>query len=330
MASIRFDGVRVVYPGTARPAVDGVTLEISSGTLAVLLGPSGCGKTTLLRTVNRLQPVESGRIEIDGQDTAALDPIALRRRIGYVIQAVGLFPHLSVAQNVAVVPNLLGWPRERADARVDELLAQVSLEPATFRSRYPSQLSGGQQQRVGIARALAAEPQILLMDEPFGAVDAIVRASLQRETRRLQRRIGATILFVTHDVDEALELADLLVIMRDGRVEQRGRPAAILAHPATPFVAELTGAGDAFRRLGVTTLGELAAARAASAQAPAAAESGEIPSLAPGATLREALGAMLASGAQRVRITGDGGESSTLDVGELWRALRSQDADGRG
>lgn len=321
--SIRFEGVRVVYPGTAHPAVDAVDLEIPSGALAVLLGPSGCGKTTLLRTVNRLQPITAGRIEIDGVDTATLDPIALRRSIGYVIQAVGLFPHLTVAQNVAVVPRLLGWPRERTEKRVDQLLAQVSLDPAEFRSRYPAQLSGGQQQRVGIARALAAEPSIMLMDEPFGSVDAIVRASLQKETLALQRRIGATMIFVTHDVEEALTLADLLVVMRDGRVEQHGTPAEIIAHPRTPFVTALLDAEDALRRLSVIRLGELAALHAVGE---AIEEPGEMPSLDIEATLRDALGAMLATGARRVRVMRDGHDAGTIDLNALRRAVHPKAA----
>ncbi|TAM73532.1 ABC transporter ATP-binding protein [bacterium] len=320
MASIRFAGVRVAYPGAARPAVDGVTLAIPSACLAVLLGPSGCGKTTLLRTINRLQPIDGGRIEIDGRDTAGLDPIALRRRIGYVIQAVGLFPHLTVAQNVAVVPNLLGWDSQRVSERVDTLLAQVSLDPQSFRDRYPSQLSGGQQQRVGIARALAAEPSILLMDEPFGSVDAIVRASLQKETLALQRRTGATILFVTHDVEEALSLADMLVVMRDGHFEQTGTPAEILTHPATPFVAELVDADDALRRLSVITLGELTASAARGTPLPE--EPGTIPALDAGVSLRAALAVMLETGAPRVRVMHDGREAAVLDLDTLRNAVR--------
>ncbi|TAM60001.1 ABC transporter ATP-binding protein [bacterium] len=320
MARIRFEGVRVVYPTASRPAVDGISLTVPSGCLAVLLGPSGCGKTTLLRTVNRLQPIAAGRIEIDGRDTAALDPIVLRRSIGYVIQAVGLFPHLTVAQNVAVVPNLLRWDPRRVAARVDELLASVSLDPAVFRRRFPSQLSGGQQQRVGIARALAAEPEILLMDEPFGAVDAIVRGSLQEETLALQRRVGATILFVTHDVEEALLLADLLIVMRDGRIEQAGAPAEILTRPATPFVADLVDAGDALRRLSVITLGELLAH--GQPAAPEAGSSAELPSLDAGASLRDALAVMLEAGASRLRVLRDGHEAAILDLDTLRGAAR--------
>ncbi|HVA37367.1 MAG TPA: ATP-binding cassette domain-containing protein [Candidatus Dormibacteraeota bacterium] len=320
MAEVRFRDVRVVYPGSTRPAVDGITLEVPSGTLAVLLGPSGCGKTTLLRTVNRLQPIDAGSIAIGGRDVATLDPIALRRSIGYVIQAVGLFPHLTVGENVAVVPRLLGWARERIRARVDALLAQVSLDPQTYRSRYPSQLSGGQQQRVGIARALAAEPGILLMDEPFGAVDAIVRASLQEETTALQLRLGSTILFVTHDVEEALKLAHLLVVMRDGRIEQAGTPAELLAHPRTPFVAELLDARDALRRLSVMTIGDLIAAPPDGEPPPL--DEADVPRLDAGASLREALGAMLTSGGRRVRVMRGGRDVTVLDLDDLRRALR--------
>jgi osmoprotectant transport system ATP-binding protein len=213
----------------------------------VLLGASGSGKSTLLRTVNRLVVPQSGAVYLGGQDVAAQDPVALRRGIGYVIQAVGLFSHMTVAQNISVVPSLLGWERARIDRRVNELLDLVGLDPQRYRSRYPRQLSGGEQQRVGVARAIAAEPPVLLMDEPFGAVDAIVRRSLQDEIRRIASTLNTTILFVTHDVDEALRLADRIVVMRDGRIEQQGAPDELL-RAATPYVAQIFAIDPELRR----------------------------------------------------------------------------------
>jgi len=243
-ASVRFDSLTVRYPQSDRAAVDGVCLDVPAGSFTVVLGPSGCGKSTLLRSVNRLVEPTAGRILFDGADVSVGDPVELRRGIGYVIQAVGLFSHMTVAQNVAVVPRLLGWDQPRIDARVDELLAMVGLDPQRYRGRYPRALSGGEAQRIGVARAIAAQPRVLLMDEPFGAVDAIVRARLQDETRRIASELKTTILFVTHDVDEALRLADRIVVMRDGKIEQAGTPFDVLTAPATPYVASLLGAGQ--------------------------------------------------------------------------------------
>jgi osmoprotectant transport system ATP-binding protein len=242
-ASIGFFGVRSRYAGAESDAVSNVDLAVEAGSFLVLVGPSGCGKTTLLRTVNRLAELTAGRIEIDGVDTATLDPVELRRGIGYAIQAIGLFAHMSVAENVAVVPTLLGWDRARIAARVDEILSLVRLEPARYRDRRPSQLSGGEAQRVGVARALAAHPRVLLMDEPFGALDAIVRRELQDELSHIVKSVGTTTLFVTHDVDESLRLADRIVVLNRGAIEQAAPPLEILAHPRTPFVKALF-AGD--------------------------------------------------------------------------------------
>ena len=250
-AALAFRGVGVRYPDADRDAVRDVDLEIAPGTFAVLLGPSGCGKSTLVRTVNRLIEPTSGTVLLDGVDVRTLDAVALRRGIGYVIQAVGLFPHYTVAQNIAVVPRLLGWDEARIARRVDELLALVRLEPARYRERRPRALSGGEAQRVGVARALAAEPRVLLMDEPFAAVDAIVRASLQDEIARVQRELGTTIVFVTHDVDEALRLADQVVVMNAGAVVQSAAPATLLAQPAGDFVRGLVGVDAETRRLAV-------------------------------------------------------------------------------
>ncbi len=248
-ARVELRAVGVRYANAPAAAVHDVTLTIEPGELTVLLGPSGCGKSTLLRTINRLVEPTSGTVLIDGGDVLARDPDELRREIGYVIQAVGLFPHYTVAQNVAVVPRLLGWDDARIAARVDELLGLVSLDPARYRDRWPRELSGGEAQRVGVARALAARPHLLLMDEPFAAVDAIVRASLQDEIARVHRELGTTIVFVTHDVDEALRLADRIVVMSAGRVVQAGAPAAILEQPAGDFVRALVGVDAQTRRL---------------------------------------------------------------------------------
>lgn len=238
-AAIVIDRAVARYANADRDAVAGVSLDIAPGEFIVLVGPSGCGKTTLLRSINRLAPLASGTIRFDGTNIADLDPVELRRHIGYAIQAVGLFPHMSVGENIAIVPQLLGWERARLDARIDEMLALVNLDPARYRRRRPRELSGGEAQRVGVARALAAQPSALLMDEPFGAIDAIVRRRLQRELLRIVRDVGTTTLFVTHDVAESLTLADRIVVMLDGRIEQVAPPAEILANPATPFVREL-------------------------------------------------------------------------------------------
>jgi osmoprotectant transport system ATP-binding protein len=238
-AAIRFSDVSAHYNGAPASGIDGIDLDVRPGEFVALVGPSGSGKSTLLRTVNRMVPIDRGRIELDGVDTATLDPVIMRRGIGYAVQAVGLFAHRDVAQNIAIVPSLLGWDRARIDARVDEMLELVRLDPARYRHRRPSELSGGEAQRVGVARALAAQPRTLLMDEPFGALDAIVRRTLQRELHEIVRQFGTTTLFVTHDVKEAQRLADRIVVLRAGRIEQIAAPADVLAHPASDFVREL-------------------------------------------------------------------------------------------
>ncbi|MGH7729092.1 MAG: ABC transporter ATP-binding protein [Vulcanimicrobiaceae bacterium] len=295
-ARLEIEELVVRYPGREQPAIDGVSLACEPGTLLVLLGPSGCGKSTLLRSINRLVEASAGTIRIDGRDVRELPPEALRRRIGYAIQAVGLFPHLSVARNIALVPELLGWQRARIDARIDELLQLVRLEPQAYRHRMPRKLSGGEAQRVGVARALAAEPPLLLMDEPFGAVDALVRSSLQDELREVQRTLGTTVVFVTHDVDEALRLADRIAVLREGRLEQVGVPLALLGAPRTPYVAELLEAADPVRRLRFLRAGD-----ALGAAGPAASANGAA-SLPASASLREAL-ALLLEGAERIALT---------------------------
>lgn len=252
-AEIQLENVTKRYPGNAEAAVDDVTMTIPAGKIVILVGPSGCGKTTTMRMINRLIEPTSGRITIDGEDVLALNGDVLRRKIGYAIQQAGLFPHFTVAQNIGVVPGLLKWNRKRIDDRVDELMDLVGLDPAEFRGRYPRQLSGGQQQRVGVARALAADPPVLLMDEPFGAVDPITRDHLQDELIRLQHELHKTIVFVTHDFDEAIKLGDRIAVLRErSHIAQFDTPEAILTNPADDFVSGFVGAGAALKRLNLT------------------------------------------------------------------------------
>ena len=250
MSAILIDHVSRQFSQGAAPAVDDVCLTVEQGSFVTLLGPSGCGKTTLLKMINRLYEPTSGRIFVNGADTATVSPTELRRHIGYVIQQTGLFPHMRVEDNIAAVPRLLGWEKARSDARVDAMLALVGL-PVSYRSRFPRQLSGGEQQRVGVARALAADPPIVLMDEPFGAIDAINRVRLQDELLSIQIKLHKTVLFVTHDVEEAFKLGDRVVIMRSGKIVQVGAPLALATAPADDFVRELIGADDMLRRLGM-------------------------------------------------------------------------------
>ena len=251
---IRLVGVGKTYPdGTV--AVHELDLDVPRGAVVVLVGPSGCGKSTTLKMVNRLIEPTVGKIFLAGEDITHVDPVALRRRIGYVIQQVGLFPHQSIRANVATVPSLLGWDRRKAGARADELLDLVGLDPAQYATRYPHQLSGGQRQRVGVARALAADPPVLLMDEPFGAVDPIVRTRLQDEFLRLQRDLGKTVMLVTHDIDEAVRMGDkVAVFAAGGRLAQYDAPARLLGRPADDFVAQFVGASRGLRRLSVTPI----------------------------------------------------------------------------
>ncbi|MEU5702492.1 ABC transporter ATP-binding protein [Streptomyces aurantiacus] len=250
---IRFEQVTKRYPdGTT--AVDGLSFEVAEGELVTLVGPSGCGKTTTMMMVNRLIEPTSGRILVDGEDIARVDPVRLRRRIGYVIQQVGLFPHRTILDNTATVPTLVGWKRAKARARAAELLDLVGLDPKTFGPRYPDQLSGGQRQRVGVARALAADPPVLLMDEPFGAVDPVTRDQLQDEFLRMQAAVRKTVLLVTHDIEEAVRLGDRIAVYGQGRIEQYDTPGAVLGTPASPYVAEFVGADRGLKRLSVTAI----------------------------------------------------------------------------
>jgi osmoprotectant transport system ATP-binding protein len=317
MAFIIADRLTRTFPGESRPAVEQVSFEIKQGEFVVLLGPSGCGKTTLLKMVNRLYEPSAGRLLIDGVDVRSMPATELRRRIGYVIQQTGLFPHLRIEQNIAVVPQLLKWDRARIEARIDELLDLVDL-PRAYRKRYPRQLSGGEQQRVGLARALAADPSLMLMDEPFGALDAITRARLQDELLRIQQRLHKTILFVTHDVDEALRLADRLLIMRAGRIVQFDTPLAVLAEPADDFVRDLLGADDVLRRLSLLTVADALAGDGDSVRSDG---NGAPETLKPGDTLREALIRVLRAGGQALPVVANGKSVGQISPDSIAAAL---------
>ena len=297
---IALEGLTKRFPGASAPAVDALSLDIGAGEICVLIGPSGCGKTTTMRMINRMIEPDAGRIAIDGRDVTAADPVLLRRSIGYVIQQVGLFPHLTIAENVATVPVLLGWPAARVARRVDELLARVDMPPERYRDRYPRELSGGQKQRVGVARALAADPPVMLMDEPFGAIDPITRARLQGEFLKILQGLKKTIVFVTHDIDEALKMGDRIAILRDGALVQFGTPETILAQPADAFVEAFVGTDRALKRLALTTA--QAASEPLAGAAPARAIAAE-------ASLRDALALMFSSGADALAVVGAGGET---------------------
>ncbi|MGW2669719.1 ABC transporter ATP-binding protein [Streptomyces sp. NPDC001272] len=316
---IRFEHVTKRYPeGTT--AVEDLSFEVAEGELVTLVGPSGCGKTTTMKMVNRLIEPTSGRILLDGEDVAAADPVELRRRIGYVIQQVGLFPHKTVLENTATVPQLTGTPKAKARARAAELLELVGLDPAVFGGRYPEQLSGGQRQRVGVARALAADPPVLLMDEPFGAVDPVVRERLQNEFLTLQRTVRKTILLVTHDLEEAVRLGDRIAVYGEGTIEQFARPAEVLAAPATDYVASFVGADRGLRRLAVTPVAAADLTAAREDETPAA-------SVALGASLREALAALLQEDTGRIGVTdpASGALVGVLTPQGVHRALRRAD-----
>lgn len=303
--AIEFTGVTKDYGDVH--AVHNLDLKIFAGELVVLLGPSGCGKTTTLRMINRLILPTRGVIEVNGRNVASQNLEELRRGIGYVIQAVGLFPHLTVGQNVQVVPRLLGWSKQRRKERAYELLALVGLEPSEYYGRYPRDLSGGQQQRVGVARALAADPPVLLMDEPFGAVDPLTRTRLQDEFLSLQQRLKKTVVFVTHDLDEAVRLADRICLMRAGSVEQFASPERLLAAPATPFVRRFVGADRALKRLGRLTVSEVMR------QTSATETVNDGGRLEGSQDVRSALAALLEYGAEHLPVLGSNGEP----IGEL-------------
>jgi osmoprotectant transport system ATP-binding protein len=297
-AEIVFDQVTKRYAGRDEAAIEKLSLEIPAGTFCVLVGPSGGGKTTALKLVNRLIPFDEGDIRIDGRSIRDQSAVELRRGIGYVIQQAGLFPHMTVGENVVTVPRLLGWSKTRQQERCLELLDLVGLEPADAR-RYPAQLSGGQRQRVGLARALAADPPLLLMDEPFGALDPITRARLQHELRRLHAEVAKTVIFVTHDIDEAILMGQRIAILRPGGIlAQYDTPDTILAAPADDFVAQFIGEDRALRRLALRRVGEVELEQLDAEGAPACNAS---------TTVRNALSLMVGAQADRVAVVGDDG-----------------------
>jgi osmoprotectant transport system ATP-binding protein len=315
-AEIVFDHVTKRYPGRTTPAVDDLSLTVPAGEICMLVGPSGGGKTTAMKMVNRLIDISEGDITIGGRSVRSLDVIELRRGIGYVIQQTGLFPHMTVAENVATVPRLLGWDKARIRARADELLDLVDLPAVDYRDRYATQLSGGERQRVGLARALAADPPVMLMDEPFGALDPITRTRLQHEFLRIHREVGKTVIFVTHDIDEAILMGDRIAILRPGgRLAQYDTPDAILAEPADEFVASFVGADRGLKRLSLVRLDEVELA-------PLDGVSG--PTLGESTTLREALSLMLSDGSRAIIVVdGDGNPRGTLSLDALSAHLGS-------
>jgi len=312
--AIELDGVTKTFEGSDSAAVAELTLSIPSGELVVFVGPSGCGKTTTLRMINGLERPTSGIVSIDGQDISRRDTTDVRREMGYVIQQVGLFPHRTVRANIATVPKLLGWSRDRIANRIDELVELMDLEPSVL-DRYPAALSGGQQQRVGVARALAADPPILLMDEPYSAVDPVVRAKLQRELIDLHRRLGTTIVMVTHDIDEAIIVADrIAVFAAGGHLAQYATPDSRLANPADEFVAEFLGEERSLRRLGLAPLKSVAL-RAVGA------DTRGLPQLDLDATARQALDLLLSSGEDQVVVTRAGQVLGVVGLAELTGVL---------
>jgi osmoprotectant transport system ATP-binding protein len=300
-AEIELDHVTKRYGNSARPAIDNLSLTIPAGEICVLIGPSGGGKTTAMKMINRLISITEGDITIDGTSVKALEKTELRRGIGYVIQQIGLFPHMTVENNVGTVPRLLGWDKERTRARARELLDLVGLDPDEHAKRYPSQLSGGQRQRVGLARAMAADPPLMLMDEPFGAIDPITRERLQNDFLRLHREIRKTVVFVTHDIDEAIKMGDRICILREGgQLAQYDTPEAILAAPADDFVAQFVGADRGLKRLALRRLDEVSLL-------PVPDDSSGAPVCSSTTTLRDALSLMLTEGSTGVVIREDDG-----------------------
>jgi osmoprotectant transport system ATP-binding protein len=307
-AMIEIAGVSKTYDG--RPIVTDFTLSVPKGALCVLLGPSGCGKSTMLRMINRLVPFDGGTIRVGGEDVLSVPPEALRRRIGYAIQSTGLFPHWRIEDNIATVPRLDGWPAGRVRDRVTELLTLLRLDPETYRGKFPHQLSGGEQQRVGVARALAANPELLLMDEPFAAVDPITRDALQSELIRIHKETGKTIVFVTHDIEEALRLATVIVIMERGRLAQIGTPLDIIENPASDFVRDFVGVQGIGLKL-------LSVRRVADRMRPGESAEGE--AIAAEATLAEALAAMVTRRAERLPVADGNGTIGVISLADLVR-----------
>jgi len=300
MAKIAFQAITKQFAGSNKPAVDAVTFEVTEGTTCMLVGTSGSGKTTLLRMVNRLIEPTSGQIIIDGRNILEENPILLRRRIGYVIQQVGLFPHMNIAENIRVTAEIAGgWSKEQLNRRVDELLELVGLPPAEYRKRFPRQLSGGQQQRVGLARALATDPAILLMDEPFGALDAITRARMQDELVRIQHDVQKTILFVSHHIEEAFKLGDIIAVLHDGHLMQLGTPVELLAKPSNEYVRKLVGADSILRQLQYLPVTD---ALDGKPEAVSSAHWGDVPTSSSDATLLDAMLKLLETNAPALAV----------------------------
>ncbi len=298
--TVELKNVSKQYPGQREPAIAELSFEVAAGEVCVLVGPSGSGKTTAMRLINRMIPLSGGDILLGGRSILEREPNELRREIGYVIQQIGLFPHQTVAENIATVPRLLGWDKGRTQRRVTELLELIGMDPEEIGGRYPAQLSGGQRQRVGVARALAADPPLMLMDEPFGAIDPINRARLQDEFLRLQEQVRKTVVFVTHDIDEAIKMGDKIAILREGgRLAQFDRPEEILTNPTDRFVADFVGADRALKRLGLATLSEIELV-------PANGNLGEAPRLRAQTTVRDALSQVLARGGTPVAVVDEG------------------------
>jgi osmoprotectant transport system ATP-binding protein len=314
-ASLEFREATKRYPGADRPAVNRLSLVVPAGEICVLVGPSGCGKTTAMRMVNRMTDITEGDIFVGDRSVRDSDPTELRRQIGYVIQQIGLFPHRTIADNIATVPRLLGWDRRRTGARVTELLDLIGLSSELGR-RYPAQLSGGQRQRVGVARALAADPPVMLMDEPFGAIDPINRERLQNEFLRLQGELHKTVVFVTHDIDEAIKMGDRIAVMQEGGVlAQYATPAELLMHPANPFVEDFVGADRALKRLSLQRVGDIDLLPADGAA--------NGPVIAVDALLRDALSELLAHEAQEGRVVDPQGDVvGVLSIKQLSHTIR--------
>jgi osmoprotectant transport system ATP-binding protein len=315
---IEFRGVSKTYPGSDRPVVNDLSFEILEGEICVLVGPSGCGKTTSMRMVNRLIEPTAGKILIDGEPNTAMSGTALRRKIGYAIQQIGLFPHRTIAENISTVPSLLRWDKQRIRERVDELLELVGLEADEYRSRYPAELSGGQQQRVGVARAMAADPPIMLMDEPFGAVDPITRERLQDEFLSIQENIKKTIVFVTHDIDEAIKMGDKIAMLKQGGfLAQFDTPENILSNPNSEFVASFVGNDRILKRLSLVRVGDIELE-------PANGGTEDLPRISERLTVRDALSEIIGSGATRGVVEKDG-EKRLLTIDTIEELSRPGD-----
>jgi osmoprotectant transport system ATP-binding protein len=317
-AEIAFRDVTKAYPGRSGPAVTGLSFEVPPGEICVLIGPSGCGKTTALKMVNRLIPITSGDITIGGRSIGSLEATQLRRGIGYVFQQIGLFPHMTVEDNIGTVPRLLGWNKQRIRERARELVALVGLDRDADLRRYPGEFSGGQQQRIGVARAMAVDPPIMLMDEPFGAIDPITRERLQDDFLRLHREVRKTIIFVTHDIDEAIKMGDKIAIMRDGQLVQYASADEILARPADEFVASFVGADRGLKRLRVWRLSDL------ELEPLSEARDGAGPSIGADTSLRDAVSFMLTEGVTQLVVLEEGKPQGTVTL-ESIAAMLAED-----